>query len=674
MNAFKLFRNPEKSIPWLFALLTMLAYGLAVFQTGFYWDDWPFAWTAQFMGPASFLRSFLRVRPFLGPIFWLTTTLLPTTPLAWQFFALLMRFALTLAAWWTFHNLWPQRPWQTLLAALAFLVYPGYSQHWVALTHINQELIPFLFYLLSFGMTGLAIRSVTGSRRRTILALLLLTLGVFPTEYFLSLEPLRFLFILVTLEAPAGRPFVRFWQAIRAWLPYLVIWAADIAWLDFYYHSGIYANYNVVIWQIAPTLSGILLNLLSTLGEALLKAGLLAWFQLPILAAQAPGAPSTWLALGVSVITLGILWMFFTRLKKTTPFSNSTPGSGIQAWAWNTILIGIAGILLGRIPSWAAGLPLTLGSSFDRFTVSMLPGASLLAAGLLSLLLQKRQYWISAAAVLIALGAGQQAYTASIFRRDWARQLDLYWQLAWRIPALQPNSVLMTDEVEMDYETDYSLTAPLNWIYAPQLQPTRLPYLLVGVGERPGKFPSLEPGQDFQFAYRPIRFYGNTSQMVGFVAAPNACLHILDPLYDKHTNLARQSPFYPQIVQLSNPDLILTDAPVPTLPAAIFGPEPPHSWCYYYTRAEFFRQRGDWATVARLGQEAEQLGYRARVPAEWLPFIEAYAITGQPEKAESLSLQTISDSTQRKGLCALWSRVQQKQPIRDGLLNELGCQ
>ena len=141
------FRFSSKSIPLAFAVLVILAYGLLVTRTGFYWDDWSFAWGAHFAGPESFLRSFLRVRPFLGPIFWLTTSLLPETPLAWQIFALVIRFSLTLAAWWALRSIWPDRPRQTLAAALIFLVYPGYSQHWDAFTHINQDLIPQLFYI-----------------------------------------------------------------------------------------------------------------------------------------------------------------------------------------------------------------------------------------------------------------------------------------------------------------------------------------------------------------------------------------------------------------------------------------------------------------------------------------------------------------------------------------------
>jgi hypothetical protein len=34
-------------------------------------------------------------------------------------------------------------------------------------------------------------------------------------------------------------------------------------------------------------------------------------------------------------------------------------------------------------------------------------------------------------------------------------------------PSLEPDPVTLTDEISVDYESDISLTAPINWIYAP---------------------------------------------------------------------------------------------------------------------------------------------------------------------------------------------------------------
>ncbi len=114
-----------RSIPIAFAVVTVAAYGLLLPFTGFYWDDWPFAWTARFLGPASFIPAFRGFRPFLGPIFFLTTSLIPPVPLLWQAFALVVRLLAALTAWFALDQVWPLHRRLTIPAALLFLVFPG---------------------------------------------------------------------------------------------------------------------------------------------------------------------------------------------------------------------------------------------------------------------------------------------------------------------------------------------------------------------------------------------------------------------------------------------------------------------------------------------------------------------------------------------------------------------
>mgnify|MGYP001464009311 CR=1 FL=1 len=578
MSPRKALRFSPVTIPLAFAALVVLAYGLLVTRTGFYWDDWPFAWGAHFAGPESFLRSFLRVRPFLGPIFYLTTSLLPETPLAWQLFALVIRFLLTLAAWWALASIWPERPRQTLAAALVFLVYPGYSQHWVAFTHINQELIPLLFYILSFGATGWAFHQPDRFRSRTLIALLLLLLGVFPTEYFVTLEPLRFLFIFAMLKDVPLIP--RAWQTFKRWLPYLFVWLLNAAWLFFYYRSGVYANYDLeVVQDVQASASGALSGFIAAAAEAVFKAGLVAYAQILALVTESFPSPTAILTLALIVLTFAALTFYLSRLSTFTesappsvpiresvtksvpqsaPLRESVSKSVPQSVSFREsvtksvaasvpasvsfresviesvdrfvdfLLIGLLGILLGRIPSWAAGLPLTLQSSFDRFNVSLMLAASLFIVGLLELFLRSQRQKLVVLSLLVALGVGQQFYNANIFRRDWQRQRELYWQLTWRAPAIAPGTVLFTDTVEIDYETDYSLTAPVNWLYAPNLNTLELPYLVFGVDMRPNRL-ELDSNTPIEFAYRPAHFSGNTSQSIAFLAPKNGCLRLLAP-------------------------------------------------------------------------------------------------------------------------------------------------
>ena len=252
-------RFTTKSIFFTFAITTIVAYGLLLPLTGFYWDDWPFVWIAKFLGPKEFFPAFAGVRPFLAPIFFVTTSLIPPIPIYWQIFALVIRFISGLSAWFALSKVWPHHKRQVLIASLLFLVFPGYSQHWVAFTHINQEWIPFIFYLLSFGFTARALRnkhviarsaeSTTKQSYRTdtIFALLFLIAGVFPTEYFIGLEPMRFLFIWVIVSEEVDGFRRRLIQTLKHWAPYLLIWLANAAWLAYFYTVGTYDSYDVEV-------------------------------------------------------------------------------------------------------------------------------------------------------------------------------------------------------------------------------------------------------------------------------------------------------------------------------------------------------------------------------------------------------------------------------------------
>jgi len=664
MNSIR-FRN--KSILPSLILTSILSYGLLIPWTGFYWDDWPFAWIARFLGPPEFIPAFGGFRPFLGPIFTITTALVPSNPLLWQIFALLIHFLAGVSAWWALDQIWPAHKRQTLITALLLLVFPGYSQHWVAFTHINQEWIPFIFYLLSFGFTGRALRGRENSNRNSIYALLLLIAGLFPTEYFIGLEPLRFLFIFSIVSEESTGFGARLWAAVKRWWPYLLVWLLNAGWLAYYYESGAYISYDVTAAANAPVALG---RLLPSLLDAFWKAGLYAWMQVLVLAAQSLTAPSTLLTLALILISFALLVFYLTHLE--------TAGDR-NDWARQAILIGAIGILLGRLPSFAAGLPLTLQSSYDRFMISMMLGGSLFVAGLVDLLKQER--WRSyASAALIALAIGQQFFNANIFRRDWTRQQEIYWQFAWRIPGLEPNTLLLTDQMPLDYETDLSMTAPLNWIYAPDFERgDDLPYVLLYTEKRLGgvTLPALEADTAVEVPYRTLAFRGSTSQALVIYVPPNGCLRVLDPAFGDAATYDNLPRALTDAIPLSDPARIQTDAPDLSLPGPPFQAEPAHGWCYYYEKAELARQVGDWKSITELGRQASRLGYSPEDAFEWLPFIEAEIYTGSLGDAKALSRTAYaSDARIRKGLCVLWRRFSRNTGLQEaaaGPLSEFGC-
>ena len=563
-----------KSIPLFFAFVTIIAYGLLLPFTGFYWDDWPFAWAAKFLGPSQFIPSFAGFRPFLGPIFFITTSLIPSNPILWQIFALIIRFVATLSAWFALNQVWPRYKFQTLIASLLFLVFPGFSQHWVAFTHINQEWIPFISYLLSFGFTARALRGDPKKKTvNSIIALLLLIIGIFPTEYFIGLEPLRFLFIWVIIAENTKGFWPRFIRTMKRWWPYVLIWIVDALWLAYYYKSGAYISYGVTATQHMLSIKALLL----AFGDAFWKAGFYVWMQVLVLTGQSIIAPTTILTFVLIVLSFLSIAFYILHLDLSTPFhlplfSTKMGEEKEGGFAISAIIIGFVGILLGRVPSFAAGLPLTLQSSNDRFMISMMLGASLFATGLIDLLIKNNLAKTYLFALLIALGIGQQFFNANIFRRDWSRQQDIYWELAWRIPAMKPNTAILTDFVPIDYETDLSFTAPLNWMYAPNFHGGDLPYAMIYVNKRlgSGSLSDLKPDTAIELPYRTVTFHGSTSQAIVIYAPQNGCLRVFDPVY-ANVQTYNRFPSLTPLIPLSDPSRIMTNASPPTLTNSAFS-------------------------------------------------------------------------------------------------------
>lgn len=636
------FIESQKFIPILFSLITLIAYGLLLPKTGFYWDDWPFAWIAKFLGPSEFVPAFAPFRPFLGPIFYLTTSLVPPVPIYWQIFALIIRFIIGITAWWTFKQIWLERPHIALLTSLFILIFPGYSQHWVALTHINQELIPFIFYLLSFGFTFKALRS-DKPNLYIILALLLQICGIFPTEYFFGLEGLRFLFLIFFFQ---GNVSERFIKTLKIWWPYLFIWILNAVWLVYYYKFGPYNSYEVTAGG-SLTILTVLLEVI----DALWKAGFYIWVQILVLTFKSLPAPASLLTLGLILLSFAFLTLY---LKNSIRTDNKE-----KAFSISLIVIGILGILLGRLPSLAAGLPLTLQSSYDRLMVSMMIGGSLFLLGIIELLFKTNRIKNYVFALVIALGIGQQFFNANIFRRDWENQGDIYWQMAWRIPGLEPNTVILTDQMPIDYETDLSFTAPINWMYAPEYTRSNLPYMLLYTEKRLGgpTLPVLEPNIKITYPYRTVNFSSSTSQAITIYMPTNGCLRVLDSSQGDLEIYAKLSKVLTDAIPLSDPSRIITNTSTTATP--MFFPEPKHEWCYYFTKAGLANQLNDYQKVVSLGDEAMSLGYKPTDQNEWLVFIKAYAITGDLQTAKKISNAALAEDARiRRGLCTVWNQVQ----------------
>jgi len=645
----------------LIFLLCLLAYGLLIPWLGFYWDDWVFAWTIRFLGPREFIASFLPFRPLLGPIFTLTTSLIGDTPLAWQLFGLCIRILSGFAAFWSFRQIWPEARLQTLLAALFFVLFPAYNQQWVALTHANQELIPLICFLLSLGFMVKAVREPAHKFRWYLIALILAFWGLYPTEYFFGLEVLRpfiLLFILQQNHSKRSSWFKRVWLA---WLPFLLLWLFNGVFLYLYHRSPYYSSYGMTLISLSGSdIKTFILHTLEEIIHAIITPGFYAWGNTLALFTESLSKITTWLAIGLAAVSFCAAFRIISRLHLSDK-NEASPST----FARQAITLGLIGMLAGRFPSWLADLPLEIAFSADRFMLSIMLGSSLFLIGLVDDLVQQTTRKILIACIFIALAVGWQFKAANTFRRDWDNQRQFFWQLSWRVPALEPGTLLITHELPLSYETDLSLTAPLNWVYAPQLDSHDLPYMLAYTKARLGSgiLPGLKTGIPISASFRTMDFESTTDSVLVIYQEYPGCLRVMDPVYSDADTVPAVTYMLSDAIPLSNLDLILTAAPQPQLPRSLFGSEPDHAWCYYFEKAELGRQVGNWQEVARLGSVAFQNGLQALQPSELLVFIEGYANSGQVLEAVQLSQKVLNEKPELlPALCKLWQRVQRSYP------------
>jgi hypothetical protein len=647
------------TIPLALLLICLISFGPMLPRLGFYWDDWPSIWFLHFFGPAVFRDSFAIDRPLLAWVFMLTTSVIGESPLAWQVFGLFTRWLSCVVLWWTLRQLWPRQPVQVAWIALLFAVYPGFRQGYISVTYSNVFLVLSIF-LFSFGSMLLALR-----KRRWFWPLMALSvsssaLSAFISEYFIGLELLRPVILWLALKDSVSSKSQRLKKTLLLWSPYLLILVVFLIWRIFFHESP--RGRLIIFDQLSAAPIQSLLSLGKTILLDLAEVFALAWAKTVYLPRLSGFSWLPILAYALVVIFAAALTIFYlSRLRDETQLDPSQARKIDKSWARQDILLGLFTLFIAGWPVWVTNLHIELQFAWDRFTLPMMLGASMLLAGLVGLVCRTRRQGAVLIGVAIGLAAGMHFYDGVIFRQEWLAQQAFFWQLAWRAPEIQPGTTLLTSALPFTYYSDNSLTAPLDWTYAPEDSSRQLPYVLMDIEARLGtQFPGFEPGLEINQPYRAASFKGSTSQAVVLFYEPPRCLKVMHPQFD--LNLPYKPLYIPEALLLSNPGLIHDDFQQPARPPApFFGTEPARDWCYYFEKAELASLNEDWPRVVELGEQALKLGktFTRETASELVPFIRGYAYTGDWEKALDLSLEAYRASEKMQNmLCAHWFFIQ----------------
>ncbi len=626
------------AVPFALLAVTALAYGLSFWRLGFYWDDQPISWIRYQLGPEATTKYFSDSRPVWAWLYQLTAFVVPNDPAYWQLFAMFCRWLGVVILWLVTTRLFPQRKDIAFLLALLALAYPGFNQQWVSYLYSHFFIVLF-FLLFSWYLT---------LRGWTLPALILSALNLLMFEYFFLLELARPFLLFMSLRAEPLGAGERYTKVLKAWIPYIGVILLVILYRSLVFsHPGF--GYSLTA-EIARAPVATVVHLVQRVLSSLWVAAIAAWGQAFQFPNPSVNGLRTSLLYVVVVLAVGALVSLFRRADKVQAQANDRRDAG---WL---IGLGALTLLLGGVPYWATNLPVSLGFPANRATLSFMLGACFLLLGLIDLLPARARYWVAVA--VVALSAGRQFLWSVDYLRDWGSQKNLFWQLAWRAPGLKPDTLILMNE-ELLFSADNSISAPLNWIYAPHNRSDKMDYVLWYPTNRlNSSLPALEPDIPIEYDYLAGKFKGNTSQALAFYYDPPACLRLLDPDLDAENRFIHDESLMRAASALSNADRILR-APSSVMPK-IYGPEPTHGWCYHFEKAELARQFEDWEEVVRLGDIAFKLDDSPNNPIERFVFIEGYAHTGDWERVLELSKVSYRVSKDYVGplLCKLWKRIE----------------
>ncbi len=631
----------------MLVLIGCIAYAPLIPQLGFYRDDWYQLWALNTLGPKSIITLFSIDRPAMGYLYAATSALFGSNPLPWHLYSLTLRILDGIILLAILRRLWPEKDRLAFATALLSLIYPGFLQQPNANTFSNH-LFTYTMALISIWLTTLALQTESRKKRTIYTGLALLTALLYLPiyEYMIGLEGLRLgiLWLLIgrnqTLTSKQ-----RLKKLAISWLPYILLILGFLGWRFFLFESErVTTNINSQIGEFMNRPKRALARIVLESFKDPLETIILGWF-VPTYDLL-NSADSLELIKGtlyaIAAATLVALLVIFPNQDSTDDTFDDRYKTQEREGIWLGIVASVCAIfpvvLFGRDVRWDSG--------FDRYTLQVTSGAALIVACFL---------WFSVkpsvrSGILIGLtilSILTHYLNAVVWRDAWANQKLFWWQMSWRAPQLEPGTVLLVQVANNNFFEDYEIWGPANLIYGKEsatpkvfaevLNNQTLDYTRVGA----------RPWRSMRILIVFQRDYNHT--LAATMPSTTSCLHVLD-----RTSLELPQGTDPRIqivADFSRLEQIQAWATPASVPVEVFGPEPEHSWCYYYQKASLARQQGEWETIAQLGDEALAKGLKPYDKTEWMPFLMGYIVTRDYTKAGQLAEIIRSEEITRHRLC-----------------------
>ena len=630
----------QKRRAWVEAFLLVLVAGLTyllnVSNFTFHRDDWFYIYDGITLGPRAFFGIFDHLRPLRGPYFAAVFSIFGPNPLPYHLLLFAWRVLGGFGMFWLLRLLWPRQRTGAFWAAMLFTIYPGFLW-WVGGFEYQPMVLSADLQAFSIAFMLKAILSEKKLHKIwwTLASILSSWIYLGFVEYAIGMELFRVLCAYVVVSRGAPRVTLSgLWHSIRVSIPSLLGPLAFLVWRQFFFENWRKAaDVGVQVSRLSDAPQTFLVWLYR-LAEGAAKVILMAW-TVPLhdrLNFDSLGRLVVALTLAAGLAALVFFAdRFFVRASEETRVEEDE-----SRWRWEAMVIGLLGVLGGLVPIVVANRFV----SFEQFSHYALP-ASLAAVvfllGAWSSLPDRTVRAIAIAALVVS--GGLTHYLQSAHVADEARIVSGFWhQVTWRAPNIRPGAALVVDFAGVAYSESSDLVwGPANIIYYPHASDTIPIHVPLSAPRREsGLIKDAAAGGVQTQNYIIINTFRYDYSQLLVISQPtkDSCIHVMDNRWPAFA--AYEDPTILALAQYSKADAIQKAESSPVPPASIFGPEPPHGWCFYYERADLARQLGDWVEVTRLGTEAAQKEFAPSDPLEWIPFAQAYAIQGNGAGIQSI--------------------------------------
>ena len=652
----KLLANKFTVYGWLF-LLIVLCFGILIPKLGFYWDDLPYLYQYAAFGPNGFPEFVASDRPFSAWVFSATTFLFGFNPIGYHVLALFLRLTCAILFFEIIQLLWKENKVINLVAASIVAIYPGFLQQPIALIY-NHHLSVFAFLLLSMYLMIL-----NASREKSSILLsgisVFLSMGMFSIENFATLEMIRpfILWKVLKEKKPPLENKERATQTLRIWVPYLLVFIAFVIWRVVIFKFPTYKPtlFSSFIEDPVSTLQ----SLVARIPKDFISVSYGAWVRsFNFYSIGNFGVSATYLLWALMLFAfLASVGMFHYWMRRQSNPSNSKDA---RKTVIEMLVSSFLLFLLSSTIVWVLDLPLKIEFAWDRMTIAFIPSIALLAAGLLGIFRKTKAIQLLLLSLLISFSVGSHFQTVMSYKRAWETLENFIWQLSWRVPSLEENTMLIASGVGLNYYSDNSLTSPVNLMYSNDNFTNQLSYLVYYTDVSVRHDIWFEEGinnQEINRPYRSFHFNGNTDDIIAFHFHPPGCLMILDRKYSNSITNPNLSFNQEGGIPFSEINLIAAQ-PAHTPFDSLFGHQSTETWCYYFEKADLSRQFGDYEEITRLGDAAINSNQFPRIPSEWLPFLEGYVWEANWERSKWIIEDILSsEDDYSDGICYTLQRI-----------------